>query len=145
MGLIRKTAMVGSLGLVSGNSKKQRLAKAQLGELKKLNAANGIAPSGMMRGTHYGDNRARRIAKQARLQQPVRLPVQQPVQQPMMPVVQQPMALQAPTPAAPMAPLPSGLMMSPDGQHVLIENEWRPFARNHVGAFWFNGEGWVTL
>ena len=137
MGLIRKTAMVGSLGLVSGNSKKQRLAKAQLGELKKLNAANGTAPSGMMRGTHYGDNRARRIAKQARLQQPV--------QQPMMPVVQQPMALQAPTSAAPLAPLPSGLMMSPDGEHVLIENEWRPFARNHVGAFWFNGEDWVTL
>jgi len=130
MGLIRKTAMVGSLGLVSGNSKKQRLAKAQLGELKKLNAANGIAPSGSMRGTHYGDSRARKIAKQARLQQPV------------MPVVQQPMALQAPTPAG---PLPSGLMMSPDGQHVLIENEWRPFARNHFGAFWFNGEGWVTL
>lgn len=35
MGLIRKTLMVGTAGLVQGSSKKQRVAKAQLKELKQ--------------------------------------------------------------------------------------------------------------
>lgn len=35
MGLIRKTLMIGTAGLVRGSSKKQRLAKAQLKELKQ--------------------------------------------------------------------------------------------------------------
>lgn len=34
MGLIRKTMMVGTLGVVRGSSKKQRVAKAQLRELR---------------------------------------------------------------------------------------------------------------
>lgn len=34
MGLIRKTLAVGTLGLVRGSSKKQRVAKAQLNELR---------------------------------------------------------------------------------------------------------------
>lgn len=35
MGLIRKTFAVSTLGLVRGSSKKQRVAKAQLDEIKK--------------------------------------------------------------------------------------------------------------
>lgn len=35
MGLIRKTLMIGTAGAVRGNSKKQRVAKAQLKELKQ--------------------------------------------------------------------------------------------------------------
>ncbi len=34
MGLIRKTLMVGTMGAVRGSSKKQRVAKAQLKELR---------------------------------------------------------------------------------------------------------------
>lgn len=34
MGLIRKTMMVGTMGAVRGSSKKQRVAKAQLKELR---------------------------------------------------------------------------------------------------------------
>lgn len=35
MGLIRKTLMVGSAGMVRGSSKKQRVAKAQLKQLQE--------------------------------------------------------------------------------------------------------------
>lgn len=35
MGLIRKTLMVGTVGVVRGSSKKQRVAKAQLRQLKE--------------------------------------------------------------------------------------------------------------
>lgn len=35
MGLIRKTLMIGTGGVVSGSSKKQRVAKAQLKELRE--------------------------------------------------------------------------------------------------------------
>ncbi|GAA3559558.1 DUF2510 domain-containing protein [Amycolatopsis ultiminotia] len=38
MGVIRKSLMFGSLGLVRGSSKKQRVAKAQLKELRKQTA-----------------------------------------------------------------------------------------------------------
>jgi Protein of unknown function (DUF2510) len=38
MGLIRKTLMVGTAGLVRGSSKKQRVAKAQLKQVKEQTA-----------------------------------------------------------------------------------------------------------
>jgi citrate lyase beta subunit len=43
MGLIRKTLAVGTVGVVSGSSKKQRVAKAQLRELQAIREA--IAPT----------------------------------------------------------------------------------------------------
>lgn len=39
MGLIRKTLAVGTIGCVSGSSKKQRVAKAQLNELRAIRTA----------------------------------------------------------------------------------------------------------
>ena len=55
------------------------------------------------------------------------------------------MAAPAPAPQQQKVALPAGIALSPDGQHVLVQNEWKPFAHNHLGAFWFNGQGWVTL
>jgi hypothetical protein len=46
MGLIRKTMMVGTMGVVRGSSKKQRVAKAQLKELRTQTAASPVRTAG---------------------------------------------------------------------------------------------------
>ncbi len=130
MGLIRRTVRLGTrvgvgVPLVHAKSKKQRVAKSN----KKA-----------------AQQQKRRAARQPKTQiNVVRRPMQaQPVY--VRPVQPQAPAAYVPNPAAQQrAPLPSGIRLSPDGQHVLIENEWKPFAHNHMGAFWFNGQGWVTL
>ncbi|MEZ0579656.1 hypothetical protein [Nocardioides sp. MH1] len=45
---------------------------------------------------------------------------------------------------ASLTPLPPGLALSPSGQHAYIQGEWRPFARNQMGNFWYDGSAWVT-
>lgn len=45
--------------------------------------------------------------------------------------------------------IPPGTMLSPSGEHVYIKalNEWKRFARNQSGVFWFNDAvgAWETL
>ncbi|MBB2500251.1 DUF2510 domain-containing protein [Amycolatopsis echigonensis] len=72
MGLIRKTLMLGTGGLVRGSSKKQRVAKAQLNELRKQTrlaesqaGANDAQGSGYAPGTLGDRLHQRRQAKQA--------------------------------------------------------------------------------
>jgi predicted phage tail protein len=66
MGLIRKSLMVGTLGGVSGSSKKQRVAKASLRELKQQTALLAqIADPGAAARQH-ATVQAARDARQAR-------------------------------------------------------------------------------
>lgn len=134
MGLIRKSLSVSTLGAVSGKSKKQRVAKASLNQLQMLNAANGNTAKGY-RGAR-GQGAAKRMANQVNRQATSHAAIAASMPAP---------AIAAPTQAK--APLPAGTTISPDGQHVLVENEWKQFAHNATGAFWFNTEvgAWVSL
>lgn len=100
MGLIRKTLSVSTVGLVRGSSKKQRVAKAQLKELRKQ--------TGMMADAVEEQERQARgdaaLARSRELQQAAR----------------QARAL----PAAPVAAPAAGWYPSPDPQEAHLLRWW---------------------
>jgi hypothetical protein len=92
VGLIRKSLAVGSLGLVRGSSKKQRVAKAQLREMRKQTSL-------------LKEDVEREAREQAALQRSRVLPQ----------VVRQ----QAALPPAPMTPPPPGWFPAPERADLL--------------------------
>lgn len=51
MGLIRKSLAVGTIGVVNGSSKKQRVARAQINELRAIRQA--VAPERVLTQADY--------------------------------------------------------------------------------------------
>ena len=71
MGLIRKTLAVGSLGVVSGSSKKQRVARQTMKATQSMEAmmrAEYNSRNGMLVGATYETNMRAAAVEQARVQ-----------------------------------------------------------------------------